>query len=125
LWGSVCVKKVLDMLQTMVLPGFDMPPSPAIEVINQALKAEFPTKVREFILTHLRRHGPTSGEDLTDAMLQAGIVPPGGDGRSFGPVYQQMSQRGLIEVYGVGQRRKGNGTLGAAIWRVTAKGLTA
>lgn len=112
------------MLQTsMALPGFDLPPSTAITAINEALKAEFPMRVQEFILTHLRRHGPTSGEDLTDAMLAGGINPPGGDGRRFGPVYQQMSQKDLIKVYGVGHRRKGNGTLGAAIWRITAKGL--
>lgn len=114
------------MLQTsMALPGFDLPPSQAVNAIDEALKSQFPARVRDFILIHLRRHGPTSGEDLTDAMLTAGIVPPSGDGRKFGPVYQQMSQKGLIEVYGVGHRRKGNGTLGAAIWRITSKGLVA
>jgi hypothetical protein len=115
------------MLQTMALPGFDLPPSPAVQAIDDALKAQFPTKARDFVLTFLRRHQDAgiSGEDLTDAMVLAGITPPGGDGRKFGPVFQAMSQKGLIEVYGVGYRRKGNGTLGAAIWRITAKGLKA
>jgi hypothetical protein len=114
------------MLQTsMALPGFDIPTSPAIAAIDSALKAEFPAKAREFVLTHLRRHGPTSGEDLTDAMLLAGINPPGNDGRRFGPVYWTMSHHKLIESYGVTYRRKGNGTLGATIWRITDKGLLA
>lgn len=114
------------MLQTsMALPGFDLPPSPAISSIDEALRAEFPARAKEFVLTHLRRHGPTSGEDLTDAMLMAGIDPPGGDGRKFGPVYQAMSQRSEIENYGVTYRRKGNGTLGATIWRITDKGMLA
>jgi hypothetical protein len=107
------------------LPGFEMPASAAPNAFEETLAASFPERVQEFILTHLRRHGPTSGEDLTDAMVAAEITPPKGDGRRYGPVYQSMSARGLIEVYGVGHRRKGNGTLGAAIWRVTAKGLAA
>jgi hypothetical protein len=115
------------MHTSMALPGFDLPPSPAVMAIDAALKAEFPARARGFVLTFLRRHRDAgiSGEDLTDAMLLAGINPPGGDGRKFGPVFQSMSQQGLIEVYGVGYRRKGNGTLGAAIWRITAKGLLA
>jgi hypothetical protein len=77
------------------------------------------------VLTHLRRHGPTSGEDLTDALILAGITPPGRDDRKFGPIYRSMSQGDLIEIYGAGYRRKGHGTLGANIWRITAKGLAA
>lgn len=108
------------MLQTsMALPGFELPPSPAVKAISEAVKVEFPMKARNFILIYLQRHDRTSGEDLTDAMVEAGIVPPGGDGRSFGPIFQAMSKKKLIEVYGVGYRRKGNHTLGAAIWRLT------
>lgn len=110
---------------SMELPGFDLPPSRAIAAIDAALNAQFPERAKAFVLTHLRRHGATSGEDLTDALLLAGIRPPGGDGRKFGPVYREISQLGLMEAYGDGNRRKGNGTRGATIWRITAKGLAA
>jgi hypothetical protein len=112
---------------SMSLPGFDMPPSPAIEAINGALRAEFSDRARGFVLTQLRRCGREagiSGEDLVDALGAAGITP-GGDGRRYGPVFARLSEEDLIERYGVGQRRKGNGTLGATIWRITAKGLKA
>jgi hypothetical protein len=108
----------------MALPGFDMLPSPAVKAIDEALKAEFPGKAKRFILTHLRRHGPTSGEDLTDAMKTAGIHHPDSD-KGFGGIYRVMHRDDLIEAYGDGCRRKGNGTRGATIWRITAKGLKA
>lgn len=113
------------MQHTMELPGFDLPPSMAIGAIDAALREEFPARARAFILTHIRRHGPTSGEDLTDALILAEIRPPGGDDRKYGPIYRQLSQEDLIEAYGVTYRRKGKGTLGASIWRITAKGLAA
>jgi len=108
----------------MALPGFDLPPSPAITAISEALKAEFPTKAKRFVLTHLRRHGPTSGEDLTDAMKSAGINCPEGD-KGYGWIYRALHRDDLTEDYGVAYRRKGNGTKGATIWRITAKGLKA
>jgi hypothetical protein len=86
---------------------------------------DFAGTARRWVLTHLRRHGPTSGEDLTDGMLAAGIRPPSGDDRNFGSVYAVMARELLIEAYGCGRRRKGNGTFGAVIWRVTKKGLRA
>jgi hypothetical protein len=106
-------------------PLAPLPPSRAITAINAALKGEFPGKVRDFVLQHLRANGAKSGEDLVDAMLEAGINPPKGDGRSFGPSIGGMHAAMLIEPYGDGSRRKGNGTRGATIWRITAKGLKA
>lgn len=114
------------MLQTsMALPGFDLPPSPAVAAIDAAIANEFPAKARRFVLTHLRRHGPTSGEDLTDAMLAAGMKHPSGSDKGFGGIYRGMHFVDLIEPYGDGNRRKGNNTRGATIWRITAKGLVA
>lgn len=105
------------------LPGFELPPSAAVEAIDSMLAQTFTQRARDFVLTHLRRNGSTSGEDLTDSMIQAGIRPPTGDDRNFGSVYRVMHREDLIEEYGVATRRKGNGTLGARIWRITAKGL--
>jgi hypothetical protein len=110
---------------SMDLPGMALAPSPAVTAINKALRDEFPARAREFVLTHLRRHGPTSGEDLTDAMLLGGIRAPGGKEQVFGHVYREMHREELVENYGVTYRRKGNGTLGATIWRITPKGLKA
>lgn len=109
------------MHTSMALPGFDLPPSPAISAIQAAIAAEFPQRARRFVLTHLRRHGPTSGEDLTDAMKNAGIHHPESD-KGYGGIYKGMHKHDLIEAYGDGNRRKGNGTRGATIWRITTKG---
>lgn len=112
-------------MQKTELPGFDLPPSPAVTAINDLSRATFGYSARKFVLEYLRRQGPTSGEDLTDAMLEAGITPPGGNDKTFGAIYQAMRVAGHIERYGVAMRRKGNGTLGATIWKTTAKGLQA
>jgi len=95
---------------------------PDVCAINARLSTEFASKVARFVLGHLVEFGPTSGEDFVDAMQQSGLTPTHGDGRAYGPAIQGMSHRGLIEAYGDGSRRKGNGTRGATIWRVTAKG---
>ena len=97
-------------MQKSELPGFELAPSPAIAAINDLSRATFGYSSRKFVLDYLRRQGPTSGEDLTDAMLEAEIRPPGGNDKNFGAIYQSM-------------RRKGNGTLGATIWKITAAGM--
>lgn len=93
-----------------------------LRAFNAALGTEFQAKVAKFVLGHLVEFGPSSGEDVVDAMVASGVRPEHGDGRAYGPAIQGMSHRGLIEPYGDATRRKGNGTRGATIWRVTAKG---
>jgi hypothetical protein len=110
-------------MKQLSMDCFDVPaPIPCAAQIERAerqLARIDKTAAEQFVLGHLRAFGPTSGEDLTDGMLAAGITAA--DHRSFGPVFQMLSQRGLIEHYGVGYRRKGHGTLGAVIWRLAAK----
>jgi len=74
----------------------------------------FRDRAQALVLEHLRTHGPTSGEDLTDAAKRAGLVPP--DDRAFGPVYAALSRRGAIVAVGVVRRRRGHGTRGATVW---------
>jgi len=104
-------------------------PLPASLVDAQAFQREaaasFAQEAHVWVLAHLKRHGPTSGEDLTDGLIDANIRPPHGDDRAFGPVYAGLSRAGEIEPYGDGNRRKGNGTRGATIWRITPKGRRA
>jgi len=78
---------------------------------------EFGARARAFIVSHLREHGATSGEDLTDACKRAGIEPH--DDRAFGPVFLKLSRDGDIESAGSCERRKGHGTRGGTIWRAT------
>lgn len=93
-----------------------------LRAFNASLGTAFQAKVAKFVLGHLVEFGAKSGEDLVDAMLAGGLHPAHGDGRAYGPAIQGMSHRGLIEGYGDASRRKGNGTRGATIWRVTEKG---
>jgi hypothetical protein len=104
------------------LPGFELPPSPAVVAID---KATFQDRSRRFVLDFLRTHGATSSEDLTDAMLTAGITPPGGDSRAFGWIYQKLGADMLAEKYAPSFRRKGHLTLGGYVWKITAKGMQA
>ncbi|HEY9028798.1 MAG TPA: hypothetical protein VIP05_31200 [Burkholderiaceae bacterium] len=69
-----------------------------------------------WVIAHLDRHGPTSGEDLVDGMKLAKIQ--GHDDRCFGPVFQKLLREKRIERYGWTERRKGHGTAGGNIWRI-------
>jgi DNA-binding transcriptional ArsR family regulator len=69
---------------------------------------------RAFILSWLRRHGPMSGEDLTDAAMEHGFVPK--DGRAFGGIFRSLSRDGLIRCVALCLRSKGHGTAGGRIW---------
>jgi hypothetical protein len=71
---------------------------------------------RDWVITHLHRHGPTSGEDLVDGMVLAGIKPH--DTRAFGPVFASLSREKRIAHYGYAARRRGHGTAGGIIWRI-------
>jgi hypothetical protein len=111
-------------MKQLSMDGFDLPKPPVPTEADRERAQRQLAKIdkgaaESFILYRLGMFGPTSGEDLTDGMLASGITAA--DHRSFGPVFQMLSQRGLIEHYGVGYRRKGHGTLGAVIWRLTPK----
>lgn len=67
------------------------------------------------ILAHLAAHGPTPGEDLTDACLAAGIVPR--NTKAFGGVYLKLANKKRIVKDGYCARRKGHGTVGIK-WRL-------
>lgn len=74
----------------------------------------FGEQAREFILSYLHEHGKTSGEELTIACKNAGIVPP--DDRSFGGVYVGLAKRGLIEKVGSVNRLRGHNCAGGNVW---------
>lgn len=76
-------------------------------------------RARDFVLDQLRQHGPSSGEDLTDAAKAAGITPP--DDRAFGAVFSFLSRKRAIEPAGFCERRKGHGTAGGRIWALGDK----
>lgn len=73
-----------------------------------------------WVLDHLQKHGPTSGEDLTDGCKLAGIHAH--DDRAMGAVISKLVRDNLIEKYGNCQRRRGHGTAGGCIWRIKRKG---
>ena len=74
---------------SLALPGFEPSASLAIATVGRTSKEEFVVAARRFVLTHLRRHGPTSGEDLTDAMAAGGLRHPASD-KGVGGVYASM-----------------------------------
>lgn len=76
----------------------------------------FAARAMAYIYRHLKFHGATSGEDLTQACEDAGIVAH--DGRAFGPVFKSLLRDGLIERCGTCLRKKGHGTQGGSIYRV-------
>lgn len=67
-----------------------------------------------YIVQHIREHGPTSGEDLTEACHRAGIIPH--DDRAFGPVFFRLSKQGLIRKCGTAIRKRGHMTTGGNVW---------
>jgi len=76
-------------------------------------RAHFSADAQAFVLTYLRQ-GPASGEVITLACKQAGIVPH--DDRAFGTVYMSLAKRGLIEKVGMVRRERGHGTAGGNVW---------
>lgn len=68
----------------------------------------------KFILGWLVRHGPQSGETLTDAAKQHGYRPH--DDRAFGAVYGALVRRHQIRQVGTCERTKGHGTAGGRVW---------
>lgn len=88
----------------------------AMRRVQVSAGAEFSRRARAFILESLR-HGPRSGEDLTDLCKAAGIVPANGD-RAFGPVYSKLLRDQLIVKAGACPRRKGHASEGGKIYQL-------
>ena len=82
----------------------------------EALDPSWKARAVAWIVDHLERHGPTSGEDLTDGCKAAGIVPH--KDKAMGGVIASLHRKKRIAAYGYGPRRKGHGTAGATIWRI-------
>lgn len=79
---------------------------------------EFAEKAKALILKHLATHGPTSGEDLTDACKAAGIVPENDD-RAFGGVYFSLANQTCPRIRVLRSdlpRRRGHGTTGGKLY---------
>jgi aryl-alcohol dehydrogenase-like predicted oxidoreductase len=86
-----------------------------LEQLDAANGLTFSHLASAFVLAHLRRHGPTSGETLTDACKAAGIVPATSD-KAFGAIFAKLARDGRIYRKGWTQRAKAHGTGGATIW---------
>lgn len=94
---------------------FDYAHRNAILAAHEKAQPSFVEQAREFVLKELR-HGPLSGEELTDRCKLAGIKPA--NDKAFGAVYAGLSRRKLIEVDGYCARTKGNLTAGGIRWRL-------
>ena len=77
----------------------------------------FPGRATDFVVQYLYYHGEASSEEITDACKKAGILPP--DDRAFGPIYHALARAGLIVKTGQCARRKGHGTAGGNIWKLS------
>lgn len=83
----------------------------------------FQSAAKDFVLRYLegRENQSAPGEEITDACKREGIVPPRDD-RAFGPVYQSLAREGRIKRMGYCLRKKGHGTAGGIIWRLSDTG---
>lgn len=75
---------------------------------------EFAEAAAGFITNFLECVEQATGERLTDACKQRGIVPH--DDRAFGPVFMRLLRQGKIVRVGYCQRTKGHGTAGGSIY---------
>ncbi len=78
----------------------------------------FLSQALRFVPDYLRKRGEASGEEITDACKAAGIVPENTD-RAFGVVYKTLLKDKLIFRAGFCMRKKGRGTAGGSVYRVT------
>lgn len=80
---------------------------------------DFRTKATHAMLAHLRA-APlrrAAGEDLVDAALAAGAVPP--DARAFGGIFLALSRRNVIRCLRSDlPRKRGHGTTGGKLWEL-------
>ena len=110
--------------------NFDAPSLPVAKAMGEigmqlaAAHAEvnepgFSARAKAFVIEYLRANGVSSGELITDAAKLAGIKPP--DDRAFGSVYAALVRHKQIEFAGFCVRRKGHGTAGGRLWRLTTE----
>ena len=90
----------------------------ALARIGQVVSPQWLDAARRFIVAYLTQHGPTAGEDLTDAADAFGLRPT--DARHWGAPFATLVRRGVIENCGELPRRKGHGSRGGAVYRVKA-----
>lgn len=84
-------------------------------------RAKFSEESQRFIVSFLALapDNKASGEDITDACVNAEIIPH--DMRAFGSVLVKLVRAGKIEKTGeTCVRRRGNLTTGGNIWRMKA-----
>lgn len=81
--------------------------------------APFSTEDAKAAVLELLADGrPRTGEELVDHCMRLGIVPH--DQRAFGAVFRSLSGAGRIIAVGSSERKKGHGTAGARVWRITS-----
>jgi hypothetical protein len=77
------------------------------------------TGARKFIVSWVRRHGATSGEDLVEAAMAHGFHAR--DGRAFGGVFKAALNASELRVLRSDLPRKhGHGTSGGRLYGVAA-----
>lgn len=91
----------------------------AIEGVAANAGSVFLARAMQFTLGYLSEHPSASGEEITFACKDAGIIPH--DDRSFGAVYRRLSKFGQIEKCGFTPRKRGHLTSGGNVWRLAEK----
>jgi hypothetical protein len=81
---------------------------------TEQFDAQFREKALAFIVAHISKHGPVSGESTTLAAVLAGIRPR--DDRHFGSVYQKALRDKRIYVVGEVARLRGHGSAGGRLY---------
>ena len=104
---------LFDQLPPSVIAARD----DAMSLVEANAGESFRDRASAFVVAYLHEHGATPGETITDAAIVAGIVPH--DARAFGPVYMTLARRRVIERAGYCARRKGHGTAGGSVWKLT------
>ena len=78
----------------------------------------FSERAYEALVAYVAQHAEFGGEDATDAIKAAGIVPH--DDRAFGPIYMAAVRNGLIKRVRFVPRRRGHGSPGPLWARAAA-----
>lgn len=76
---------------------------------------DFSRRAAAYMAAYLTAHGPTSGEDLTDAARAAGF--DAGDGRAFGRAFQLLRDQHNAPILRSDlPRKRGHGTSGGRLY---------